>query len=83
MVIPIHMYPIIMQKCVPFIMYCEVCRQVNCLQTCEHMSAYWAIKVYVFVKFHIHISTRMLKILREKWKDFLISFGCVLLFTSM
>ena len=28
---------------------------VNCLQTCEHMSAHWAIKVYVFVKFHIHI----------------------------
>ena len=34
---------------------CEVCCQVNCLQTCEHMNAYWAIKVYMFVKFHIHM----------------------------
>ena len=50
MVIPIHIYPVIMQKCLPFILYCEVCFQVNCLQACEHMSAYWAIKVYVFVK---------------------------------
>ena len=52
MVIPIHIYPVIMQKCLPFIMYCEVCCQVNCLQTCERMSAYWAIEVYVFVKTH-------------------------------
>ena len=42
MVIPIHIYPVIMQKYFPFIMYCEVCFQVNCLQTCEHMSAHWA-----------------------------------------
>ena len=41
-----------MQKC----LYCEVCCQVNCLQTCERMSAYWAIKVCVFVKFHIQWS---------------------------
>ena len=47
MAIPIHIYPVIMQKCLPFNMYCEVCCQVNCLQTCECMSAYWAIKVYV------------------------------------
>ena len=53
--IPIHIYPVIMQKCLPFIMYCEICCQVNCLQTCEHMNAYWAIKAYIFVKFHIHI----------------------------
>ena len=46
---------VVLQKCLPFVMYCEVCFQVNCLQTCEHMSAYWAIKVHVFVKFHIHI----------------------------
>ena len=52
MVIPIHIYPLTMQKCLPFIMYCEVCCQVNCLQTCECMNAYWAIKVYMFVKFH-------------------------------
>ena len=65
MVIPIHIYPVI--KCLPFIMYCEVCCQVNCLQTCECMSAYWAIKVYMFVKFH-NISTRVLEILRETWK---------------
>ena len=45
--IPIHIYLVIMQKCLPFIMYCEVCCQVNCLQTCDCMSAYWAIKVYV------------------------------------
>ena len=50
MVIPIHIYPVIMQKCLPFILYFEVCCQVNFLQTCERMSAYWAIKVYVFVK---------------------------------
>ena len=54
MVIPIHIYPVIMQKCLPFIMYCEVCCQVNCLQTCECMSAYCAIKVcevsYVYAK---------------------------------
>ena len=42
-------------KVSPFVMYCEVCCQVNCLQTCEHMSAYWAIKVYMFGKFHIHV----------------------------
>ena len=37
-------------------MSCEVCcLHVNCLQTCEHMTAHWAIKVCVFVKFHIHI----------------------------
>ena len=53
MVIPINIYPVIMQKCLPFIMYFEVCCQVNCLQTCECMSACWAIKVDVFVKFHI------------------------------
>ena len=47
--------PVILQKYLPFIMYCEVCCQVNCLQTCEHMSAHWAIKVNVFVKFCIHI----------------------------
>ena len=40
-------------KVSPLHMYCEVCCQVNCLQTCEHISAYWAIKVYVSVKFHI------------------------------
>ena len=50
-----YIYPVIMQKCLPFVMYCEVCCQVNCLQTYEHMSAYCAIKVYVFVKFHVHI----------------------------
>ena len=44
-VIPIHIYPVIMQKYVPFILYCEFCCQVNCLQTCERMSEYWAIKV--------------------------------------
>ena len=32
------------------------------------MSAHWAIKVSVFVKFHIYISTRVLEILRETWK---------------
>ena len=53
-----HGYPV-MQKYLPFIMYCEVCCclctcKVNCLQTIEHMGAHWAIKVYVFVKFHIH-----------------------------
>ena len=50
MVIPIHIYPVIMQKCLPFIMYCEVCCQVNCFQTCERMSAHWAIKVYIRVR---------------------------------
>ena len=29
--------------------------KANCLQTFEHKSTHWAIKVYVFVKFHIHI----------------------------
>ena len=61
MVIHIHIYPVIMQKCLPFIMYCEVCCQVNCLQTCEFMSAYLAIKVYMFVKFHIHIGCLRLR----------------------
>ena len=55
MVIPIHIYPVTVQKCLPFIMYCDVCYRVNCLQTCKCMSAYWAIKVYMFVKFHIYI----------------------------
>ena len=49
-------YPVL-QKYLPFIMYCEAfllfTRKVNCLQTFEQMSAYWAIKVYGFVKFHI------------------------------
>ena len=48
-----YTYPVIMQKCLPFVMYCEDCCQVNCLQTCEQMSSRWAIRV--FVKFHIHI----------------------------
>ena len=48
MVIPIHIYLVIMQKSLPFIMYCEVCCEVNCLQTCECMSAYWAMKKHVY-----------------------------------
>ena len=47
-----YSYPVNMQK---YIMNCEVCCQVNRLQTCEHMSAHWAIKVYAFVKFLINI----------------------------
>ena len=55
-----HGYPVIMQKYFPFIMYYGsalllfMCK-IHCLQTIEHMSALWAIKAYVFVKFHIHI----------------------------
>ena len=37
-------------KYLPFLIYCEIC-----LQTCQHMGAHWAIKVYMFVKFHMHI----------------------------
>ena len=46
-----HIYPVIRQKYLPFIIYCELLftHKVNCLQTCEHMSAHWAIKVCVFV----------------------------------
>ena len=43
MVIPIHIYPVIMKKCLPYVTNCEVCCQVNCLQTCEH-GAYWVLK---------------------------------------
>ena len=41
------------QKYFPSIMgrHC-FCLHINCLQTCECMSAHWAIKVYVSVKFH-------------------------------
>ena len=45
MVIPIHIYPVIIQKCLPSL--CIVRFVVN-----ECMSAYWAIKVCMF---HIHI----------------------------
>ena len=47
-----HGYPV-MPKYLPFIMYCEVCCCLH-VKTFEHMSAHWAIKVYVFAKFHIH-----------------------------
>ena len=52
-----YICPVIMQKYLPFIMCCEVCccLHIHFLQTCEHMSAHWAIKVYRFVKFHIPI----------------------------
>ena len=46
----------VLQKYLPFIIYCEVCTcKVNCLQTFQHISTHWAIKVYVSVKSHIHI----------------------------
>ena len=38
---------------------------VNCLQTCENVSAHWAIKVYVFVKFH---NTYLLRCLKKHLK---------------
>ena len=55
-----HGCPVIMQKYLPFIMYLGSAlllftRKVHCLQTFEQMSAHWAIKIYVFVKFHIRI----------------------------
>ena len=30
-------------------------RNLHCLETFEHMSANWTIKVYMFVKFHLQI----------------------------
>ena len=49
-----------MQKYVHFVMYngsvlLLFTRKLHCLQICKHTSAHWAIKVYVFVKFHTHI----------------------------
>ena len=49
-----------MQKYLPFIMdYGSALLFFACklhyLQTFEHMIALWAVKSYVFVKFHIHI----------------------------
>ena len=69
MVIPIHIYPVIMQKCLPFIMYCEVCCQVNCLQTCDCMSAYWAIKAHVCEVLYTY-TTGVLEMLRHMEKTF-------------
>ena len=46
--------------------------KVHCLQTCEHTSTHWVIKVYVVVKFYIHTD------IKKTWEDILISCGCML-----
>ena len=48
-----HIYPV-MQNYLYYVLggLLFICK-VNCLQTCKHISAHWAIKVCVFVKFHI------------------------------
>ena len=63
------------------VMYCEVCfcLQVQCLQTFEHMSALWAFKALVFLKFQIQVCLRY----KEKHRNtFLLAVGMCFLQTS-
>ena len=49
-----HIYTVIMQKYLLFIMHYEVRCCLHVKLTCEHISAHLAINVYMFMKFHIH-----------------------------
>ena len=52
MVVPTECYPLMSRNIFHYVLLLVTCK-VNCLQTFEHISVHWAIKVYVFVKFHI------------------------------
>ena len=71
-----------MQKYLPFIMYFgnALLLFTHKVQTFDHLSAHWAIKVCVCEVF-IYISTTVFEIIFGK--DMLISCGCLLLFTNM